>query len=261
MQPDNSYAQAMAQMRENCARDLPWFVGANVGGEKDWLVVAGGPSMRSRLADIRQRQAKGACVCACNGAVKFLLSHGIKPDIITFLDISPEVLGFIPEEDTGALYLIASTVHPLVLQKLEGRRVVLWHCDYGEGRSQDQAAIIKEYPDKPGSLIGGGNTIAMRAPHLGHLLGFKTIRFYGLDSSFSEDGEDHAYKKHSGSELGGEVIGYKGKKYMSKQLKKKLLSIWDLPLKEQERILDESFLEWKGSLEQVDDVTVVGIRI
>ncbi|MES2592652.1 MAG: two-component regulator propeller domain-containing protein [Bacteroidota bacterium] len=55
--------------------------------------------------------------------------------------------------------------------------------------------------------------------------------------------------------------GYKGKKYMSKQLKRKLLSIWDLPLKEQEKILDEAFLEWKGNLEQVDDVTVVGIRI
>ncbi|MCE9539857.1 MAG: SpoIIE family protein phosphatase, partial [Bacteroidetes bacterium] len=55
--------------------------------------------------------------------------------------------------------------------------------------------------------------------------------------------------------------GIKGKKFMSKQLKKKLFSIHDLPLKEQENILENTFQEWKGELEQVDDVTIMGIRI
>ncbi|MES2284166.1 MAG: two-component regulator propeller domain-containing protein [Bacteroidota bacterium] len=55
--------------------------------------------------------------------------------------------------------------------------------------------------------------------------------------------------------------GIKGKKYMSKQLKKKLSSIHSLPLKEQENILERAFQDWKGELEQVDDVTVMGIRI
>ncbi|MDO9188166.1 MAG: two-component regulator propeller domain-containing protein [Bacteroidia bacterium] len=55
--------------------------------------------------------------------------------------------------------------------------------------------------------------------------------------------------------------GTKGKKFMSKQLKKKLTSIHSLPLKEQEIILENAFEDWKGDLEQVDDVTVMGIRI
>ncbi|MES2396358.1 MAG: two-component regulator propeller domain-containing protein [Bacteroidota bacterium] len=55
--------------------------------------------------------------------------------------------------------------------------------------------------------------------------------------------------------------GIKGKKFMSKQLKKKLTSIHSLPLKEQENILESAFQDWKGDLEQVDDVTVMGIRI
>ncbi len=55
--------------------------------------------------------------------------------------------------------------------------------------------------------------------------------------------------------------GIKGKKFMSKQLKKILSSIYTLPLNEQEMILNQKFQGWKGNLDQVDDVTIVGIRI
>ncbi len=55
--------------------------------------------------------------------------------------------------------------------------------------------------------------------------------------------------------------GPKGKKFMSANLKKLLLSIRDLKMSEQEKIIHEAFETWKGELEQVDDVCVVGIRI
>ena len=55
--------------------------------------------------------------------------------------------------------------------------------------------------------------------------------------------------------------GIKGKKFMSKQLKKLLTSIYTLPLHEQEQILDQKFQDWKNVLDQVDDVTVIGIKI
>jgi len=55
--------------------------------------------------------------------------------------------------------------------------------------------------------------------------------------------------------------GEKGKKFMSKQLKRKLSAIYNLPLKDQEKILEKEFLDWKGELDQVDDVTLIGIRI
>ncbi len=55
--------------------------------------------------------------------------------------------------------------------------------------------------------------------------------------------------------------GEKGKKYMSKRLKATLLKNAALPLNEQYRMLEKSFNDWKGELEQVDDVTVFGIKI
>ena len=213
MQPDHSTAKAMAQMRANCARDLPWFVGSDVGKDKELVIVAGGPSLKTRLDAVKRRQKDGACVFACNGAARLLIREGIDPDIIGFVDISPTVVGFIPEFDTGALYLVASVVSPSVLDALMFRKVVLWHADYGEGRNADAIKILKGHPEKPGSLIGGGNTIALRAQNIGFLLGFRDIHYYGLDSSFSEDGADHAYPKHDGAEPDSVEILFAAKKY------------------------------------------------
>ena len=55
--------------------------------------------------------------------------------------------------------------------------------------------------------------------------------------------------------------GEKGKKFKYKQLNELLLSISQLPLVQQKQKLQFAFENWKGNLEQVDDVCVVGIRI
>ncbi|MES2287947.1 MAG: tetratricopeptide repeat protein [Bacteroidota bacterium] len=55
--------------------------------------------------------------------------------------------------------------------------------------------------------------------------------------------------------------GPKGKKFMSKQLKELLINISHLPMKVQKERLSDEFSLWKGNLEQVDDVTVIGIRV
>ena len=55
--------------------------------------------------------------------------------------------------------------------------------------------------------------------------------------------------------------GPKGKKFKYRPLKEFLLSIHNLPMEEQERIIDSTFMAWRGNLEQVDDVTLMGIRI
>ena len=55
--------------------------------------------------------------------------------------------------------------------------------------------------------------------------------------------------------------GEKGKKFKSKQQEELLLSICHLPMGEQKNILSNKFDTWKGNLEQVDDVLVIGIKI
>ncbi len=55
--------------------------------------------------------------------------------------------------------------------------------------------------------------------------------------------------------------GPKGKKFMYKKLKEVLISIAHLPMPEQHKFLKNTLAEWKGNTEQVDDITIVGIRI
>jgi serine phosphatase RsbU (regulator of sigma subunit) len=55
--------------------------------------------------------------------------------------------------------------------------------------------------------------------------------------------------------------GPKGKKFKYRQLNEMLADNSRLALEEQKEILVKKFEEWKGSLEQVDDVCIIGIRL
>ncbi|TND09996.1 MAG: protein serine/threonine phosphatase [Bacteroidetes bacterium] len=55
--------------------------------------------------------------------------------------------------------------------------------------------------------------------------------------------------------------GPDGKKFKSKQLKEILLKIHQEPMSAQRRLLEEKFESWRGDLEQIDDVCVVGVRV
>ena len=55
--------------------------------------------------------------------------------------------------------------------------------------------------------------------------------------------------------------GEKGKKFKAKAFRSLLLSIQDKPMEEQKVFLDKAFEDWRGSLEQIDDVCVIGVRV
>lgn len=58
-------------------------------------------------------------------------------------------------------------------------------------------------------------------------------------------------------QFGGEA----GKKYKSANFKKLLLSMYDKPMDKQQEIINKEFEKWKGGLEQVDDVCIIGVRV
>lgn len=55
--------------------------------------------------------------------------------------------------------------------------------------------------------------------------------------------------------------GSKAKKFMNKNLKDLMLSIHSKPMQEQKQLFASNFDSWKGNLEQVDDVCIIGVRI
>ena len=55
--------------------------------------------------------------------------------------------------------------------------------------------------------------------------------------------------------------GQKGKKFKYNPFKETLVSLQNIPLSEQSKALKNIFFEWKGALEQIDDVLVSGIKV
>lgn len=55
--------------------------------------------------------------------------------------------------------------------------------------------------------------------------------------------------------------GEKGKKFKYKQMQELLLSIHEKPMQEQMQVLDKTIEQWRGRLEQVDDILVMGVKI
>jgi serine phosphatase RsbU (regulator of sigma subunit) len=61
--------------------------------------------------------------------------------------------------------------------------------------------------------------------------------------------------------LADQFGGPDGRKYRKNSLKKLLSEIYTRPMGEQQLIIENEFEKWKGCAEQVDDVTILGLRI
>ncbi len=55
--------------------------------------------------------------------------------------------------------------------------------------------------------------------------------------------------------------GEKGKKFKAANFKRLLLSIQNESMERQKELIDQAFEKWKGDIEQLDDVCVIGVRV
>ena len=53
----------------------------------------------------------------------------------------------------------------------------------------------------------------------------------------------------------------KGKKFKESNFKKLLLDIHSTPAETQKNRIHDNFENWKGQLEQIDDICVIGVRV
>ena len=95
----------------------------------------------------------------------------------------------------------------------------------------------------------------------------------GLDHESDIIGEDNMFSDHVIQLRDGDIIyiftdgfadqfgGPEGKKYKYRRFRHLLLALHQLPMERQVEFLQRSILDWKGDLDQVDDILVMGIRI
>ena len=89
----------------------------------------------------------------------------------------------------------------------------------------------------------------------------------------SQKGKGKTYSSHNLKLMKGDTIyifsdgfadqfgGPKEKKFMYKRLKNLILEVQSETMINQKKIINTTFLKWKGELEQVDDVCLMGVKI
>jgi serine phosphatase RsbU (regulator of sigma subunit) len=85
----------------------------------------------------------------------------------------------------------------------------------------------------------------------------KTDSFTNHHLQFNKGDSLYLFSDGYADQFGGE----KGKKYNYRQFKQLILSVQDKSMNNQQQIFHETFETWKGELEQVDDICVMGLRL
>jgi ligand-binding sensor domain-containing protein/serine phosphatase RsbU (regulator of sigma subunit) len=103
--------------------------------------------------------------------------------------------------------------------------------------------------------------------------GTEVIQIKAEKQPIGKYAQEHPFKTHEIDVNEGDTIylfsdgyqdqfgGEKGKKFKTANLKRLLLSIQNQSMEKQKELLIKAFEDWKGELEQVDDVCVIGVRI
>ncbi len=129
---------------------------------------------------------------------------------------------------------------------------------------------ITAYNRKKGTLEFAGAYNSLYIVREGEVIEYKGDRFpigmtaIGSRKSFTNQNVnilpgDMLYMNSDGyaDQFGSAEI----KKFKSINVKKLLTEIWQMPMEEQRKRLENEIIKWKGDLEQVDDILFVGTRI
>ena len=162
------------------------------------VIVGGGPSLMDTIDQIKARSRSGQTIFALNNAAKTLIENGIKVDYQVIIDARGENIKFVtpPLADK---YLIASQSSPAIFDALKNEAVTLFHVAI-----HDLRRLLP--PNRRNTVcVGGGTTVLTRAMVAVHLMGYRWMHLYGVDSSF-RGGEHHAYPQDMNNDRPSEVL-------------------------------------------------------
>jgi serine phosphatase RsbU (regulator of sigma subunit) len=161
---------------------------------------------------------------------------------------------------------------PTAGQILEGLRDYVIHAlhqkgDRDEARDGIEIALIILDLDKMTLQFAGANRpmYLVRGKEVLHykgdrmpigIYGNKDQAFSSLDLSLQEGDSIYLFSDGYLDQMGGP----RRKTFRAFRFRELLLQIRDLNMEEQGRVLEQKYMEWRGELDQIDDILVIGIR-
>jgi hypothetical protein len=179
-----------ANIRANAKRNLPFLLHQKFEKKSEPLaIVGGGPSLKHTLPQLE----KFRDVMVCGSAHDHVIAHGIKPKYAVWCDAMPDPQ-FFRNSQIDCTYLLATQCDSSAFDALDGHKILMWDCIFGAINSEVFGSRLPH-------CIVGGSTAAMRAPALGLVLGYSDFHFFGVDSSFEDEDDRHAYEYEDESHL------------------------------------------------------------
>lgn len=147
------------------------------------IVACYGPSLVDTIEQLKDslRQNPHQTVVSVSGSHDFLISHGVVPDYHVECDPRPHKADNIAAAHPGVKYLIASSCHAKVFDKLEGADVYLWHVATPEHGNR----IVDELGEAGIHMVSGGGSVGLRSIPLLYGYGYRDFAYYGMDCSFA----------------------------------------------------------------------------
>lgn len=153
-------------------------------------LVGGGPSLDDTLPELRDLIFEGAKLVTVNGAYQWAIGHNLEPKTQIVMDARASNARFVDPPLPRCNYVLSSTCHPDVWDRVEGReKVWIWHPVQ---RTDVLAAELDDYYLKAWEWVSGGTTVITRALFVLRLLGFTRFDIFGVDSCWLA-GRHHAY--------------------------------------------------------------------
>jgi len=200
-------------------------------------------------------------------AVSDSTGHGVPGAFMSLLNI-----GFLSEAINEKEILKPNEVLNFVRQRLidniskEGQRdgfdgiliCIEKPFDLAQGDSlQSGIKIAYAAANNAPIIIKNGEILELEMDHMPVGMGERSDSFKLYSVNVDKGDVLYLYTDGYADQFGGQ----RGKKFKYKQLNELLLSISKKSMTDQKEILEKTFAEWKGDLEQVDDVCIIGIKI
>lgn len=157
------------------------------------VVACYGPSLAGTLDQLAALRCENVDVISVSGAHDYLLRHGITPRFHIECDPRAHKADNIAAGVDGVTYLMASCCHERMLDKVADQDVRLWHV-----ATIEHAPRLTEAGESPKHMISGGGSVGLRAIPLLYAMGYRDLSFFGMDCSFSDDGEAQWAGPHAG---------------------------------------------------------------
>lgn len=165
-------------------------------------IVGYGPSLNTTWQAIHNFKY----VMTCSGAHRFLIDRGVIPTWHVDVDPREHKIKLIGQPHPDVEYLMASCVHPKMLDLLEGFNLKLWHVFADDNESH---AVIP----RGEWAVTGGCDAGMRCMTIARFLGFQDFHLFGIDGSEGESGKHAA--AHPNQPKTSQPVEYQGKTFNS----------------------------------------------